>query len=61
MFKMKRMKIEIPKGTFRGNCVDCRHADWRDTDSYGRVYCVGGYGGYNHPRDRNGCFHYIKK
>ena len=51
-------KVEIPEGCFEGNCSDCRYADWRDRDSYGRVYCQGGYGGYNNPSDRNGCFHY---
>lgn len=50
--------IEIPEGTFEGNCSDCVYADWNDTDRYGRVYCRGSYGGYNNPSDRNGCFHY---
>ena len=38
--------IEIPEGTFEGNCSDCVYADWNDTDRYGRVYCRGSYGGY---------------
>ena len=50
--------IEIPEGTFEGNCSDCVYADWNDTDRYGRVYCRGSYGGYNNPSDRNGCFYY---
>jgi len=50
--------ICIPEGCFEGNCYDCRYADWNDKDSYGRVYCRGGYGGYNNPSDRNGCFHF---
>lgn len=50
--------IEIPEGCFEGNCSDCRYADWSDKDSYGRVRCIGNYGGYNKPTDRNGCFHY---
>ena len=29
--------IEIPEGTFEGNCSDCVYADWNDTDRYGRV------------------------
>lgn len=53
-------KVKIPEGCFEGNCSDCRRADWSDVDSYGRVYCNGGYGGYNKPSDRNGCFHYIR-
>ena len=32
--------IEIPEGTFEGNCSDCVYADWNDTDRYGRVYCL---------------------
>lgn len=54
-------KIIIPKGEFKGNCSDCLYANFRDTDSYGRVRCNGGYGGYNNPQDRNGCFHYERK
>lgn len=50
--------IQIPEGTFEGNCRDCVYADWNDTDRYGRVYCRVSYGGYNKPEDRNGCFHY---
>lgn len=50
--------IQIPEGTFEGNCRDCVYAGWNDTDRYGRVYCRGSYGGYNKPEDRNGCFHY---
>lgn len=53
------IKITLPEGTFYGNCRDCRYADWRDVDGSGRVYCDGGYGGYNHPSDRNGCNYYI--
>ncbi len=51
----KKIEIRLPEGTFCGNCRDCRYADWSNTDSYGRVYCDGGYGGYNRPGDRNGC------
>lgn len=51
-------KIKIPEGCFDGNCSDCVYANWNDKDSYGRVRCEGGYGGYNYPHDRNGCFHY---
>lgn len=51
-------EIRIPKGCFHGNCSDCVYANWSDKDEYGRVYCQGGYGGYNNPQDRNGCFHY---
>lgn len=51
-------KIEIPAGVFEGNCSDCIYADRNDIDSYGRIRCLGPYGGYNHPSDRNGCFHY---
>ena len=41
--------------------TDCLYANFRDTDSYGRVRCNGGYGGYNNPQDRNGCFHWARK
>ena len=50
-------KIQIPQGCFKGNCADCRYANWSDKDSYGRVYCEKGYG-YNKPSDRNGCFQF---
>ena len=30
--------IETPEGCFEGNCSDCVHANYRDKDSYGRVY-----------------------
>ncbi len=53
------IKIEIPQGSFRGNCADCRYANWNDKDSYGRVYCEKGFG-YNKPSDRNGCFKFEK-
>jgi len=56
------MKIEIPSGTFcGGNCSDCLYANFYDTDSRGRVRCNGGYGGYNNPNDRNGCFYYKRR
>lgn len=58
MEKKKKIQILIPKGSFKGDCTDCRFADWSDRDSYGRVYCRGNYGGYNYPKDRSGCFHY---
>jgi len=61
MENSKVEEIKLPEGCFFGNCVDCRQADWSDTDKNGRVYCVGGYGGYNYPRDRNGCFYYVEK
>lgn len=56
--KNMSIKIEIPAGVFEGNCSDCIYADRNDIDSYGRIRCLGPYGGYNHPSDRNGCFHY---
>jgi len=56
----KKITIQIPKGCFGGNCYDCRYADLRDKDQYGRVYCYGGWGGYNKPSDRNGC-NYFKE
>ncbi len=59
---MKTKEIKITNGAFcSGNCTDCLYADFRDTDSYGRVRCNGGYGGYNKPQDRNGCFHWVRK
>lgn len=58
MRNTKDVQIRIPEGCFEGNCSDCLYANWRDQDSYGRVKCRGGYGGYNHPEDRNGCFHH---
>lgn len=58
MLKKDEVKIQIPKGCFEGNCYTCRYADRHDKDQYGRVYCHGGYGGYNDPSDRNGCFYF---
>ena len=59
---MKTKEIKITNGAFcSGNCSDCLYANFRDTDSYGRVRCNGGYGGYNIPQDRNGCFHWARK
>lgn len=58
MMQKEKLKVEIPEGCFNGNCCDCRYADWSDRDSQGRVYCNGGYGGYNNPSDRNGCFYF---
>ena len=56
---MKEMlEIRLPEGCFEGNCSNCRYANWNDKDSYGRVRCQGGYGGYNYSDDRNGCFHW---
>lgn len=60
MLQEKELEIRIPEGCFEGNCYDCRYADWNDKDKYGRVYCRGGYGGYNNPNDRNGCFHFVQ-
>ena len=53
-------KLELPEGHFEidRNCSTCVYANWRDKDQYGRVRCEGGYGGYNNPRDRNGCIHW---
>lgn len=45
----KNIEIKILEGAFKGNCYDCRYADWSDKDDRGRVYCRGGYGGYNNP------------
>lgn len=56
-----KTKIRIPEGYFEGNCSDCIYANLRDRDDRGRVYCEGRYGGYNFPRDREGCFHYERK
>ena len=59
---MKTKEIKITNGAFcSGNCSDCLYANFRDTDSYGRVRCNGGYGGYKNPQDRNGCFHWARK
>ncbi len=55
--KVRKERIMIPEGHFGGNCRDCRYADWSNTRG-GEVYCDGGYGGYNRPENRNGCFHY---
>ena len=56
---MKTKEIKITNGAFcSGNCSDCLYANFRDTDSYGRVRCNGGY---NKPQDRNGCFHWARK
>lgn len=57
----KVQTVCLPKGCFEGNCRDCRYANWNDTRSDGSVYCDGGYGGYNKPENRNGCFHYVKR
>ena len=56
----EKVIIEIPEGSFEGNCYDCRYADWNNKDQYGRVHCEGEYGGYNRPTDRNGCFYFKK-
>lgn len=61
MNKQREVRIAIPQGHFEGNCSDCIYANFRDRDDYGRVKCEGGYGGYNNPDDRNGCFHYERK
>ena len=53
--------IKLPAGCFENNCSDCLFANFYDRDSYGRVKCDGGYGGYNKPEDRNGCFHWERK
>lgn len=46
----KIKEIKLPEGCFHGNCSDCVYANWHDKDQYGRVYCQGGYGGYNNPK-----------
>ncbi|MBP3938138.1 MAG: hypothetical protein IK955_01895 [Clostridia bacterium] len=57
--KENSKSVRLPEGCFcRGNCSDCIYANLRDRDSYGRVKCDGGYGGYNRPEDRNGCFYW---
>ena len=61
MRNQKREVVAIPQGCFEGNCSDCIYANFRDRDNYGRVKCEGGYGGYNRPGDRNGCFHYEQR
>ena len=61
MKNKKEVEIKIPVGCFEGNCSDCIYANFRDRDEYGRVRCEGGYGGYNKPSDRNGCFHFVEK
>lgn len=61
MKKQGKEKIIIPQGYFEGNCSDCIYANFRDRDDYGRVKCEGGYGGYNDPDDRNGCFYHESK
>lgn len=46
---MKTKEIKITNGAFcSGNCSDCLYANFRDTDSYGRVRCNGGYGGFDY-------------
>lgn len=55
---MKKIKIVPGQFCVTKNCSTCRYANWYDKDSYGRVRCNGGYGGYNNPNDRNGCFHW---
>ena len=52
------VKVIIPEGSFKGNCTTCIFADRFNKDSYGRVHCDGKYGGYNYPKDRNGCNYY---
>lgn len=56
----EKKRIALPCGHFEvtKNCSTCIFANFRDRDSYGRVRCEGGYGGYNRPDDRNGCFHW---
>ena len=56
---MEKKVVKLPKGHFEidKNCSTCVYANWRDTRD-GKPYCEGGYGGYNRPSDRNGCFHW---
>lgn len=60
MEKKQIEAVKLPNGTFGidHNCSTCVYANWYDKDSYGRVRCEGGYGGYNRPSDRNGCFYW---
>jgi len=59
--KKQISKVVLPKGVFcNKNCNTCRNPDWRDTKEDGRVYCGVGHG-YNHPRDREGCFDWVSK
>ena len=55
--------IKLPAGKFEidKNCSTCIHANKYDRDDYGRIRCEGGYGGYNRPDDRNGCFYWEGK
>ena len=57
---MEKKVVKLPIGHFEidKNCYTCVYANWHDKDSYGRVHCDGGYGGYNRPSDKNGCFHW---
>lgn len=56
----RKIEIKLPEGTFCSsrNCRNCRYADWDRVDSKGYVYCTGGYGGWNHPSNREGCLHW---
>ena len=61
VFFMKELvKVVLPEGCFMGNCATCYFADRYDTKEDGRVKCNNkNYGGYNYPKDRNGCIHYV--
>jgi len=56
---MKKNVVKLPAGHFEidKNCSTCVYANWNDTRN-GMPYCEGGYGGYNRPSNRNGCFHW---
>ncbi len=55
------VKVVLPEGCFMGNCSTCYYADRYDTKEDGRVKCNGDYGGYNYPKNRNGCNYYVKE
>lgn len=57
---MKNKALKLPEGHFEidHNCSTCVYVNWYDKDNYGRVRCSGGYGGYNYPEKRNGCFYW---
>lgn len=61
MQEQKKVQILIPEGCFEGDCSDCIYANFRDRDNRGRVRCEGRYGGYNFPKDRNGCLYHERK
>lgn len=58
MVSHEEQKIELPGGTFFGNCFNCQYADWNRCDENGRVLCTVKQGEYVNAKEKNGCFYF---